>query len=469
MSAVIRPGAQAVTAASPGKDALTVSQRLAEHAIGTRFEDLPDTVVEHAKDLVVYDLACAFAGRFSTEGRQAVALAHRLSAGGDAATIVAHRERATLVDAIFAHTELMGEEADKHLAAKLLAGISIHPVAWVLGEHAHASGRELITALVVGYDAAVKLAEPVAMAGDYTRMPHKCAFAPFAAAAIAARLLRQDRSRAAETIARAAHLGMGNNEGYSDARVFGLIARNAVVEAMLPPLKWTETLRGVESPNGLYAMLFGGVPDRLAASLGTLGRDYAILGSNTQRYPGSASHVAALEAARELLAEVMPRGADVTSVVAVLPDEFRGRFGKAETVIDRAEPREADLISSLRLRLAILLVEGAIVRPTLAHLDDSDVGSVLAKISLAFERRPDDYARIEVRLADGRTLRREGATPPSTKGDWPALLRKDGQRFLSAARLAKLEALLTHLEEVEDVGDVLACTVPDVETASAGP
>jgi 2-methylcitrate dehydratase PrpD len=438
-----------------------VAQRLAEHVVNTRFEQLPEEVVAHAKELLAFHLSVAFAGRFTEKGKAAVALAQRLSAGCGMSSIVGHKERATLLDAIFAHSELLAHNGDIHLGAKLMTGSPSQPVAWVLGEQEHVTGRELITALVVGYDAAAKLTEPLPMDGDYIRMPHKCAAAPFGPAAISARLLRQDQPRAAETLARAAHLCMGVNEGYDEASVFPLMARNAVVAALLPPLRDKESLQAIESPHGLYAAFFGGVPHGLEDRLATLGREYSILKSATKRFPGSECHVAPLETTHALLAAAGLRANDIENLVVTLPHEFEGRFGKIEPIIERASLREGDLIYSLRARLAVLAVAGRIVSPTLDRFNSASARAVSARIALRFEPRPEDYARVEIRTRDGRMLTREGTITPRPKGDLSAWLRGDGQRFLSDVKLAKLERLIANFEDVPDVAEVLACTVPD--------
>jgi hypothetical protein len=100
-------------------------------------------------------------------------------------------------------------------------------------------------------------------------------------------------------------------------------------------------------------------------------------------------------------------------------------------------------------------------QPTAAELDDPDVRGALAKVSLAFEEgRSLAYARVRLTLRDGRTYEHEGTFRPYPKGDWSAWLRQGGEADLSAGQLAQLERLLTELEAVDDVADVMACTVP---------
>jgi 2-methylcitrate dehydratase PrpD len=446
----------------------TVSERLAGHIVGTRFEDLPPEVVEKAKDLLVYHVALAFAGRFSDHGRCAIALAHELSEGGGSSTIVGVQRPATLLDAIFAHSELIDRLRDvRHMRSKMSPGRVADPVAWVLGEREHTSGRELITALVVGYDASCKLGEAQPMHGDYARVPHKCAFAPFAAAAVAARLLHYDQARAAQAIGRAAHVGMGLNAGLENSFAFSAIARSAVMVTLAPPSEESAVLHAIEGAHGLYAALFGQPPEALESILATIGVEFSIVGALTQPYGGSTSHVAPLEAGRALVEESRPRLEEVERVVVTLPDELAGRFDYQETRMDRAtgeRDRESAASLSLQVKLAVLLVKGAVVpNPTLTEFEDPRVQVALSKVALAFEPMPVDRARIEVALQDGRILHGQGAANAPSKGDWAAWLGTDGERFLSQTRLAELEQLLAHLEEVDDVGEVLACTVPDLD------
>jgi 2-methylcitrate dehydratase PrpD len=445
--------------------ARTASERLAEHVVGLRFEDLPAEVVERAKDLITYSFGLAFAGTRTGHGRALVSLALELSAGGGSSTIVGETRRATLLDAILANSELLGDDDDHHLPSQVRVGRVSQSALWALAEREHSSGREAITALVLAYDTACTLAELHHMEGRYNIVPHKCAFAPFAPAAIASRLLGHDRGRTASTIGRAAHHGMGLNAGLSYAFEFSTIAQKGVQCALLPEPDGSELLDSIDGPLGLYATIYDGVPAQLDEALGRLGRDYKIMAASTKRYPGSASHIAPLEAARELFSRERLTGTAVERIVAVLPDEFRGRFAHQENRMDWArEPGDEDLAvrASLRLKLALLLVTGEVVpRPTAAQWRDERVQAAMPKIDLVFEPIPQDRALIEVRLTDGRALREEGRVTPYPRGDWGRWLRADGARFLREAKLARLEKHLNGLEEVDDFADVMACVTPD--------
>ena len=441
----------------------TAAERLGDYVAGLRFNELPDAVVEHTKDLLISHLALMFAGRFTERGREALALAADLSGGGGASTLIGERHPATLLEAVAAHVELIDINRDaRHLRSKTTPGRVNDPIAWSVGEREHASGRELIVASIAGYDIECVLAEPV-LGDPYDRVPHKCGFASFGGAATAARLLGHDAERTARALGRAAHVGMGLNAGLGSAGTFAAIARSSLVAALIVSPGHSSLLDAVDGPNGLYAALFGGRPSGLDASLERLGREHPIMGALTQRYPGSATHLAALEALLGLVASGVDPS-QVESVVAHLPAEFTERFAHIENAMERARTRDeraGAAAGSLRLKLALLVLDRRITpRPTLEQYDDDRSAAMYRRVSLVFEPMPDETARVEVRLRGGEVLRAEGVIPSQPRGDWHGWLHADGERFLTNARLDELERLLTNLEDVPDVGAVLTCTVP---------
>ena len=407
-----------------------------------------------------------FAGRSTQRGREALALAADLSGGGGTSTIIGEPRPATLLEAVAAQVELIDIHSDaRHLRSKTSPGRVNDPIAWSVGERQHASGRELIVATVAGYDVECVLAEPV-LGDPYDRVPHKCAFASFGGAATASRLLGHDAERTARALGRAAHVGMGLNAGLGYAGTFSSIARSSLVAALIASPGHSSLLEAIEGPNGLYAALFGGAPSGLEASLERLGREHPIMGALTQRYPGSATHLAALEALRTLVESGGVDPSQVEAVTAHLPDEFTARFAHIESDMERARTRDeraAAAAGSLRLKLALLVVDRRITpRPTLDQSEDPRATEMYRRVRLTFAPMPVEAARVELRLRNGDLLRADGVIPSQPRGDWHTWLHADGHRFLTKAQLDKLERLLSNLEDVSDVGTVLECTVPAV-------
>ena len=444
----------------------TVSERLAEHVVATRFDDLGDDVVEHAKDLLVHHLALAFESRSTPAASRAVEVARLL--GGGASRIVGHRVRVGLSPAVLANTELvaMAPREDFHTPSGLHLGRSVWPAGWTLGEHVHASGRDLLAAAVAAYDAGCVLADQSYILSYKRRTTH--VFSPFASAALASRLLGHDVRRTARVIAWSAHLGIGYVDG--DSYHFdGFVAQNAVALALLADPAERGGLTAIESDKGLLVTNYGRAPQDVAARIDALRHRHEILGASTKRYPSSGSHIVALDLSEELVQRHRIRAGDVERVVVTLAGDYRDRFAHMEAGAEMDAPTDADVERSLRIKLALLLVEGRITyRPGAAHARLPGVRETLPKIELRFALPSLDDARVELHLRDGRVVREERSFAPYPKGDWGAWLRRDGERFLSAARLAELERMLTSLEDVTDVGAVVAATIPDRDERPEG-
>jgi len=439
---------------------LAVSERLADYVVSLDVRDLPPEVVTRAKDLLINQLALALSGRRTDRGKRAVDLAHELSGGAGRSTLVGDRRKVTLLDAIFAHSVLMGQLLDDvTFPSGLHIGRMTHPVAWVVGEQQHVSGADLIAAVVAGYDVACRLAVP-ALERDYVHVPQN-ALSPLASAAVAARMLGLDQARSTHAIAYGAHLGAGLVEG-GEPETSGVIARNGTLAALLAEPR-RSGLRTIESAHGLFATYFHTTMPSFDDVLESLGREYAVMGTSTKRFPGSASHILALEYTQELIRRANAESDDIESVLVTLSEDFRGRFEFIEPT-GRPDRSPRYTSHSLRVKLAVLVARGEpSYQPTPLDLEEAELRGAPAKITLAFEEgRSLAYTRVRIKLRDGRTYERDGEFAPYPKGDWSAWLRQGGaDAGLSDRQTAQLERLLTELESVKDVAEVMACTVPD--------
>jgi len=75
------------------------------------------------------------------------------------------------------------------------------------------------------------------------------------------------------------------------------------------------------------------------------------------------------------------------------------------------------------------------------------------------------YARVEIMTHGGGTFSAERDSPEAMPLDWGAWLRRDGERVVGRQQLDRLQTLMTHLEDVADVTEVMACTRPTTDRA----
>jgi 2-methylcitrate dehydratase PrpD len=134
-------------------------ERLAWFVAETRWETIPEAVRQHAKLVLLDTLGVMLAGSEQPEVRQ---LRERLLAtSGAGATVLARGwppadpRTAALLNGIAGRSI---ELCEGHRYVSCQGAVQIVPAVLAIGEWANCSGREGLTALILGYDVAVRLA-----------------------------------------------------------------------------------------------------------------------------------------------------------------------------------------------------------------------------------------------------------------------------------------------------------------------
>lgn len=140
---------------------MEIAEEYAAYATELTFDSLPPEVVDHAKKLILDIVANSIGGHeWMQSGPVITEGVRRLDRGGTGATVLATGEQmapewASLVNGSMAHSL----DYDNHHAKGVIhAGSSVVSCALAAGEETGASGRELITAVVIGYEIACRLA-----------------------------------------------------------------------------------------------------------------------------------------------------------------------------------------------------------------------------------------------------------------------------------------------------------------------
>jgi 2-methylcitrate dehydratase PrpD len=136
---------------------------LANYVAGGKYEDLPAEVIDHTKKTVMDAIACGLGGRKTHEGDVLIDIVKEIG-GKPQATIIGEAtrvscEQAALVNRVtinmLDYDDTLLEPWVGHMGSFLV------PVALAVGEYANASGKEIINALVLGYEVIIRLREAV--------------------------------------------------------------------------------------------------------------------------------------------------------------------------------------------------------------------------------------------------------------------------------------------------------------------
>ena len=172
----------------------TISQVIADFALGLRYEDIPSEHIEYGKMLMMDTFGVAMSCNNLPHARAVRETIAELNSRQDC-TLWGTTERAGLADAVLYNSCLIhgSDYDDTHVAAILHPSAAIVAAAVTVGEYTGASGRDMMTAIVAGWEIAVRLG--LAAKGRFHDVGYHGTgiIAPFAAACVAGRLLHVSR------------------------------------------------------------------------------------------------------------------------------------------------------------------------------------------------------------------------------------------------------------------------------------
>jgi 2-methylcitrate dehydratase PrpD len=302
--------------------------QLGEFVAALRFENLPPAVVDKAKAVVNHAVTVAMAG-FGTEragaARRAVLSQERLGTrqvgAGQGATLWVDGTRVTRVGAVFANgvAVAVNNQCDSyHMLTH--PGVLIVPAGLATAEGEGRTGRELLTALVAGYEVQCRCARdfiPSTPAHGFRASP---VYGILGCAATTAKLLGLDAGQTTHAIALAASFAgsliEGQRTGARDADFAeGQAARSGMWAATLAAQGFQGSATALEGRGGFYNAFTGShrgdlsysFTGPLQASLGDvvadLGRRWEVLDVKFKIYPTPGFNQPVIWLASEMTAE----------------------------------------------------------------------------------------------------------------------------------------------------------------------
>ena len=174
---------------------MSITETYADYCSNLRFEDLPTEVVGYAKRLTL-DTVGIMAGAASRADSSAPIIAGVLALNGDetGATVIATGEQlspayAGLLNGTLAHSL---DYDDTHRASSLHPGAPVVAAALAAAEREAATGKELLTGIVAGYEVGCRVGMAVNAKSHYARGFHGTATCGTFGATAAAKSVKED-------------------------------------------------------------------------------------------------------------------------------------------------------------------------------------------------------------------------------------------------------------------------------------
>lgn len=450
-----------------------VTQAYARFALELAFEDIPADVVEIAREQILATLGSCYAGS-KMPGAASVAAGLRILGTGSASTLFGAPGRMPAPSAALYNSAVAQIIEWDDWVIISHTGAAVVPTAFAVGELAGASGRDVITAVVVGNEINGRTSRAI-QRGAYVgnSMPNHQIETPL----VASRLLGLNTVQAQRAVSHSGFLAMESCPiGWmSDSKVLcnGLPAMWGIVAASLAGQGLVGNLDMIEHPAGLLSTVSEVVDEK--ELLEGLGSEWYTRTLNTKRHPSCAYNLSAIECALALRARIP--GFDpfrVSRLVVEGPGVMlyvASRFQALEPDVYRQIEQEAithvALCFDAGYGVMAALVDGdlgyrqylreRILSPEIAHLRSCIQFRADAAMHAAYYADYQYGARVRITMNDGREYveeRRQLLGARDRPFDHAIKFREGASGLLEPERIEVAIRALRELDRCSDVRHV---------------
>lgn len=370
---------------------VNLTQKLSQFIAQTSFEDLPPEVVKEAKRRMADVIGIGLSGAKTEVGRQITSFVEKSELSGDYCSIWGQEGKSGIWGAslINATKVFHMEMDDVHRTSHTHPGVSTIPAVLAAAEKIGASGRDILTAIVVGYDIGIRIGNVVSP----SIYVDKAFMAPgtlsaFSAASALANLYGCDEGKALQII--------GNTSFLTPVAIFESYTQGTSIKETI--MGWGSLVGAVASELTDYHFYGAGTAlegefgfaevaadtYNLERGIEGLGQVYEIMNTGIKPYACCRQHHAAIDCALALREEP---GFDVSAIDRIVDRTFmvasRGKE-KRPTTIGGAK-------YSAPFIIAVALLEGQVWRDqfSMEKIQDPSIQELASRVEVVFDKELD--------------------------------------------------------------------------------
>ena len=449
------------------------TRQLAEYIVGLKNEDLTDELIEKTRHHILDQMGCQTT--FATLPWGKAAFKYIAGRGDRGNSTVAYYglktspEGAAFCNGLFGHGCEMDDDDESTTSHP---GVGIVPATLAVGEAVGASGLDLVNAMVVGYDAMIRIG--LASRAIHANGFHEtAAIGTFGATAAAAKLygLSVDETVSALGIAASESCGIGEYScsGGSIKRAHaGFAASNGIRAALMARAGITGPLEALEGKKGWLRVFTGGdsYPERITENLGT---DFKIMRVGMKPYCCCAGIHGVIDATEAILQQ--GANADNIESIAIMmrPRETRD----VGTIIEPYDVVSAQFSARFGCALRVIKGGNGYHDYVMENVNDPKIREMARNVIWEVDE-DDTYlsgnaapARVTITLKDGTVLQElvnHAIGTIDNPLDWDGVVQKyretvDG--VLSQAQADAAVARVGDIANVEEASIITRLLVPD--------
>src|SRR5262245_15526040 len=455
---------------------MSATEKIARFIVDTNYEAIPRDAVEKAKRTALDCLGAALAGVAEPVSQTITGYVTKLG-GPPQASVLGTGLKVSLPDAALANGSIAHALDYDDCGVKIgHPSVLVLPAVLSLGEHLGASGRDILTAYILGLEIEGKLALHADFKLMQARLNHQTWYGSIGAAAACAKLLQLDVVKTRMTLGIGANFACGlsaNHGSMTGAMAAGNACRNGVTAALMAREGLTANPNIVEAKNGFYDTLVGAGhydAERMAEGLG---KPFYIEspGIGLKKYPSCYHTHRALDGVFQLLGEHRLNDKDIVEVDV-------GTSTRAMRVLAFSEPETPYQAKySMPYCIAAAVVDHQVTLDTFTSHKMEDRGIVEArkKVHLSFPDIPiwpgladvgpdTEFVGnpVTIRTRDGQSyiarvdIPRGDPALPLTDDELLSKYRECGRSQLRADDIERSVSLALALETVADIGTLIA-------------
>src|SRR6202161_1793750 len=475
--------------ARPANDPAGPTGRLATWVAKTTLDDVPASVRDRAKHLVLDGIGCALVGAQLPVSRIGVQGVTALDSAGDVA-LVGWGGRATSAPsaAMLNSSFIQGFELDDyHPLAPLHSNSLVLPAMLAAAPRVgRVSGERFLLGAILGYETGPRVGQALGGLDMLSRGWHSgVVFGTLSAAAAARTIYGLNGAGFEDALGMAATQSCGLMSAQFESMVkrmqHGFASRAGLTAAALAASGYVGIKRVFEREDGGWLGVFGEChhPDagQIYAGLGTLWETERIA---AKAYAAMGLLHAGIDAALQLRSEDKVRAEQIERIDIDMPAAAYGHGGwKA---VRPLEPIGAQM--NIAYAVAVALLDGAVLIDQFAEkrINSDDVWNLIDRTQThheeAYDRLPAEdreTTRVRLTLKDGSTRDKTVAHPRGTgdrvltNADIVDKYRSLTRSVISTDRQSAIEKTVRAIEVLDDISKLMALLTPTVRSALESP
>jgi aconitate decarboxylase len=459
--------------------------RLATWLADTKLDDIPPSVREHAKHLLLDGIACALVGAQLPVSRKGVEGVTALDSAGSAPLIGwGGRTTSTPSAAMLNSSFIQGFELDDyHPLAPLHSNSLVIPAMLAAAPHVgRVSGARFLLGAILGYETGPRVGQALGGLEMISRGWHSgVVFGTLSAAASAGTLYGLNAAGFEDALGMAATQSCGLMSAQFESMVkrmqHGFAARNGLTAAALAASGYVGIKRVFEREYSGWLSTFGEGhhpdPSRIYAGLGTLWEADRIA---VKAYAAMGLLHAAIDAALRLRAEDKVPADRIERIDIDMSEAAYGHGGWQ--AVRPLEPIGAQM--NVAYAVAVALLDGDVLIDQFSEkrISSNDMWNLIDRTEThhekAYDQLPADErltTRVRLTLKDGSTRDKVVAHPRGTgdrvltNADIVGKYRSLTSSVISTNRQTALEKAVLNLDALDDISELTALLTPTVRSA----